>query len=108
MRYLNQLIDDSFLPLNLLLRRSDGDQPRLNVVAHVPPRPSDRLRSRSPFWQRRVRLNTVALVRLHYATASDARCSMSLITIAILVLHLLIPAHPASLKDAQDDINVFR
>jgi len=52
--------------------------------------------------------HTAALVRLHYATVFDARCSMSLITIAILVLHLLVPAHAGSLKDAQDDINVFR
>jgi hypothetical protein len=52
--------------------------------------------------------HTVALVRLHYATAPDHRCSMSLITIAILVLHLLVPAHAGSLKDAQDGINVFR
>ena len=33
---------------------------------------------------------------------------MSLITIAILVLHLLAPAHAGSLKDAQDDIKAFR
>ena len=33
---------------------------------------------------------------------------MSLITIAILVLHLLAPAHAGSLKDAQDDIKAYR
>ena len=43
-------------------------------------------------------------MRLHDATTPDARCGMSLITIAILVLHLLVPANAGSLKDAKDDI----
>ena len=47
-------------------------------------------------------------MRLHYPTVPDAWCGMSLITIAILVLHLLVPAHAESLKDAQDSIKAFR
>jgi len=48
-----------------------------------------------------------------YETALPNGCptrkgGMSLITIAILVLHLLAPAHAGSLKDAQDDIKAFR
>jgi len=48
-------------------------------------------------------------MRLHFPTdARPERGGMSLITIAILVLHLLAPAYAGSLKDAQDDIKAFR
>ena len=48
-------------------------------------------------------------MRLHFPTDDrPERGGVSLITIAILVLHLLVPAHAGSLKGAQDDINVFR
>jgi len=48
-------------------------------------------------------------MRLHCPTdARREKGGMSLITIAILVLHLLAPAHAGSLKDAQNDIKAFR
>jgi hypothetical protein len=66
-------------------------------------------------WQRRTNLwrRVTRPKRRLYETAlpnvPDAKgAALSLITIAILVLHLLVPAHAGSLNDTQDDIKAFR